>query len=56
MVASGDHYPAGERMCDAVAAAIGAQRVVAPGAGHFIAAAPGFAGRLEEFLLAADAS
>jgi hypothetical protein len=42
-------------MCDAVAAAIGAQRVVAPGGGHFVAAAPGFADQLEEFLLAAEA-
>jgi pimeloyl-ACP methyl ester carboxylesterase len=53
LVASGDHHPAGERMCDAVAAATGAQRVIAPGAGHFVAAAPGFAGKLEEFLLGA---
>jgi pimeloyl-ACP methyl ester carboxylesterase len=50
LVASGDHYPAIERMCDAVAAALSAERVVCPGAGHFVAAAPGFAGRLEQFL------
>jgi pimeloyl-ACP methyl ester carboxylesterase len=50
LVASGDHYPAIERMCDAVATALEAQRVIAPGAGHFIAAAPGFVDRLEQFL------
>jgi pimeloyl-ACP methyl ester carboxylesterase len=50
LVASGAHYPAAERMCDAVASALGAQRVVVPGAGHFVPAAPGFAERLEEFL------
>lgn len=52
LVASGGHHPVLERMCDAVAATAGAQRVVAPGAGHFVAAAPGFAGQLEDFLLA----
>lgn len=50
LVASGDHHPAGERMCDAVAAALGARRLIAPGAGHFVASAPGFADRLEDFL------
>jgi pimeloyl-ACP methyl ester carboxylesterase len=50
LVASGDHQPALERMCDAVATALGARRVLAPGAGHFIAAAPGFAEQLEAFL------
>jgi pimeloyl-ACP methyl ester carboxylesterase len=50
LLASGDHHPVLERMCDAVAAATGAQRVIAPGAGHFVAAAPGFAGQLEKFL------
>ena len=34
----------------------GAERVVAPGAGHFVAAAPGFAARLEQFLEAAGSS
>lgn len=52
LVASGDHHPVMERMCDAVATATGAQRVIAPGAGHFVAAAPGFASQLEKFLLA----
>ena len=50
LVASGDHHPAAERMCDAVATALGAQRITCPGAGHFIAAAPGFADQLERFL------
>jgi hypothetical protein len=30
-----------------------AERLVAPGAGHFVAKAPGFRTRLEEFLLSA---
>jgi pimeloyl-ACP methyl ester carboxylesterase len=54
LVASGDHYGAVERMCDAVATALGARRVIAPGAGHFVAAAPGFAHELEEFLSSAQ--
>jgi pimeloyl-ACP methyl ester carboxylesterase len=53
LVASGGHYPAMERMCDAVATALNAQRVIAPGAGHFVAAAPGFGQQLEEFLYSA---
>ena len=51
LVASGAHHPAVERMCDAVASALDAQRVIAPGAGHFVAAAPGFAVQLEQFLI-----
>ena len=54
LVASGGHAPGLERICDAVAGALNAQRLVAPGAGHFVAAAPGFAERLEQFLLSAD--
>lgn len=54
LVASGAHHPALERMCDAVADALGAQRVAAPGAGHFVAAAPGFADQLEQFLISAS--
>jgi pimeloyl-ACP methyl ester carboxylesterase len=50
LVASGDHHPAIERMCDAVASALGARRVACPGAGHFVAGAPGFAHELERFL------
>jgi pimeloyl-ACP methyl ester carboxylesterase len=52
LVASGDHTPGIERICDALAAAIDAERLVAAGAGHFVAAAPGFAEQLERFLLA----
>ena len=50
LVASGAHASAGERMCDAVAAELNAARIVAPGAGHFVPAAPGFAERLADFL------
>ena len=53
LVASGGHHPAGERMCDAVATALGARRAICPGAGHFVAAAPGFADELEQFLVSA---
>ena len=53
LVASGDHAPGLERICDALATALDAERLVAPGAGHFVAAAPGFADRLDEFLLSA---
>ncbi len=54
LVASGGHHRAIERSCDALAAALEAQRSVSPGAGHFIAAAPGFAELLEQFLLEAS--
>ena len=52
LVASGDHTPALERICDALAAALDAERLLAPGAGHFVAAAEGFPERLERFLVA----
>ena len=54
LVASGDHSPGIERVCDALAAALDAKRLVVPGAGHFVASAPGFAERLEGFLLASE--
>ena len=54
LVASGDHTPGIERVCDALAAALDAERLVLPGAGHFVAVAPGFAEQLERFLLASD--
>jgi pimeloyl-ACP methyl ester carboxylesterase len=54
LVASGDHAAGLERICDHVAEALGAQRAVHPGAGHFVAAAPGFAERLDEFLRYAE--
>jgi hypothetical protein len=50
-VASGGHAPALERICDALATELRAERLIAPGAGHFVAAAPGFADQLEEFLV-----
>ncbi|PCG85384.1 alpha/beta hydrolase [Streptomyces sp. WZ.A104] len=50
LVTSGDHAAALERICDALADALGGERSVHPGAGHFVAAAPGFADRLETFL------
>lgn len=54
LVASGGHAPALERICDALANELQATRLVAPGAGHFVAAAPGFAERLDEFLGSVD--
>ena len=53
LVASWAHRAGVERVCDVVADGLGAQRVVVPGAGHFVAAAPGFADALERFLLLA---
>ena len=50
LVASGGHTPALERICDALADELRAERLVAPGAGHFVAAAPGFGDQLERFL------
>ncbi len=50
LVASGQHTAALERMCDAVTSQLHAQRVRAPGAGHFVASARGFADRLDRFL------
>jgi hypothetical protein len=50
LVASGDHTLGLERICDALAAALDAERLVTPGAGHFLAAAEGFPERLERFL------
>ena len=53
LVASGGHAPGVERICDALATVLDAQRLVAPGAGHFVAAAPGFVDSLDEFLVSA---
>jgi pimeloyl-ACP methyl ester carboxylesterase len=52
LVASGDHTPGIERICDALAVALDAERLLAPGGGHFVAAATGFPERLERFLVA----
>ncbi|WP_369213440.1 alpha/beta fold hydrolase [Streptomyces flavofungini] len=54
LVVSGGHAPAHERICDALALALDGERTVSPGAGHFVAAAPGFADRLNTFLLASE--
>jgi pimeloyl-ACP methyl ester carboxylesterase len=53
LIASGGHSPALERICDALARELNAERLRAPGAGHFVAAAPGFTDRLEQFLVSA---
>jgi pimeloyl-ACP methyl ester carboxylesterase len=50
LVVSGDHASGLERICDALAKALDAERLVAPGAGHFVAEAPGFGKHLEQFL------
>jgi pimeloyl-ACP methyl ester carboxylesterase len=52
LVASGDHTPGLERICDALAVALDAERLLAPGAGHFVATAEGFPEQLERFLVA----
>lgn len=54
LVVSGDHHPGMERLCDAVAARLGAQRARLPGAGHAVQRAPAFNATLEEFLTAAE--
>ena len=54
LVASGDHHGGIERICDALADALDAERVIASGAGHFVPAASGFADRFEQFLLSVD--
>jgi pimeloyl-ACP methyl ester carboxylesterase len=52
LVASGGHTAGLERICDALAVALDAERLLAPGAGHFVAAAKEFPERLERFLVA----
>jgi pimeloyl-ACP methyl ester carboxylesterase len=54
LVVSGGHTPAIERICDALASELRAERLIITGAGHFVPAAPQFVERLEEFLLSAD--
>jgi pimeloyl-ACP methyl ester carboxylesterase len=48
--ASGAHAEGVERIADELARALNAERLVAPGAGHFVARAPGFAAQLARFL------
>jgi pimeloyl-ACP methyl ester carboxylesterase len=50
LVASGGHSEGLERICDELAGELRGERTVAPGAGHFVAAAPTFPARLERFL------
>ena len=54
LVASGDHASFLERAADALAAELDAKRLIAPGAGHFVAAAAGFSESLERFLTSVD--
>jgi pimeloyl-ACP methyl ester carboxylesterase len=54
LVASGGHSPALGRVCDALTTELRAERLIAPGAGHFVAAAPGFPDQLEQFLASLD--
>lgn len=54
LVVSGDHHPAVERLCDAVAARLGAERARVRGAGHAVQRAPAFNTTLEAFLTAAE--
>jgi pimeloyl-ACP methyl ester carboxylesterase len=56
LIASGGHANVIERNANAVADELGAQRIIAPGAGHFVAAAPGFATQLEAFLVSVEQS
>ncbi|WP_067693400.1 alpha/beta fold hydrolase [Nocardia jejuensis] len=53
LIASGGHSPALEKISDLLAESLAAERLIAPGAGHFVAAAPGFADRLDRFLTTA---
>ena len=56
LVISGDHSPAFEAVCDALAARLGAERAPVTGAQHTTPhAGPAFNERLEAFLRAADA-
>lgn len=55
LVASGGHDTANEHICDALTAELRAERIIAPGAGHFVPAAPGFVDQIEQFLMSADA-
>ncbi|MFI0243121.1 alpha/beta fold hydrolase [Streptomyces sp. NPDC016845] len=50
LIASGGHAAAHERICDALATTLGGERTVHMGAGHYVAAAPGFTDRLATFL------
>jgi len=56
LVVSGGHSAAFDAVCDAIAARLGAERAVLPGAGHSVQRLGGpFNERLEAFLLGAEA-
>jgi pimeloyl-ACP methyl ester carboxylesterase len=50
LVVSGDHHPAIEAVCDALAEQLGAERARLPGRGHAVQHVPGFNDVLERFL------
>ncbi|WP_067651242.1 alpha/beta fold hydrolase [Nocardia harenae] len=54
LVISGEHNPALERVCDALAKQLDAERARLPGAGHAVPRAPGFNVLLERFLTSAE--
>lgn len=54
LVASGGHSVALERICEALAGELCAERVVLAGAGHFVQRAPGFTERLTHHLACAE--
>ncbi len=54
MTRRADHHGAMERLRDAIATRLGAQRARLPGAGHAVQRAPGFNTMLEAFLTAAE--
>jgi pimeloyl-ACP methyl ester carboxylesterase len=53
LIVSGNHSAGLERICDDLASTLDGERLIAPGAGHFVAAAPGFSDRFEQFLVSA---
>jgi len=55
LVVSGEHHPALERVCDAIAERLEGERARIPGAGHAVPRAPGFNDRLGTFLDSAEA-
>lgn len=55
LVVSGAHHAAFDCICDALERDLDAERVVLPGAGHAVQAAPGFNAALTDFLERAEA-
>jgi len=54
LIASGGHSVALERICDALASRLSAERFVVTGAGHFVQSTPEFSERLARHLAATD--